>query len=98
MKYYHVTRDWFLHICSQLYSFCTIFDLKPNIFLRVLDRSHCMIFEVNDKGDLLRTLHDPTGNITWGLSEGFELSDGRVALGSFFAPFMGLAELKENRV
>ena len=55
-----------------------------------------MLFELNDNGQVLRTLHDPTGNLTYALSQATDLSDGRLALGSYAAPFLAIADRVEG--
>ena len=51
-----------------------------------------MIFEVNDLGEIFSSRHDPTGNLTYALSQATELSDGRLALGTYAAPFLAIAD------
>ena len=50
-----------------------------------------MVFEVNDQGEIYSTMHDPHGNLTYALSQATELSDGRVALGSYAAPYLAIS-------
>jgi len=55
-----------------------------------------MLFEVNDRGEVFSTRHDPTGNLTYALSQATELSDGRLALGTYAAPFLAIADRPED--
>ena len=55
-----------------------------------------MLFEVNDQGEIFRTRHDPNGNLTYALSQATELSDGRMALGSYAAPYLAIADRMED--
>lgn len=45
---------------------------------------HGIAVELNEQGEVLRVLQDPEGKLTYALSQLTELSDGRMALGSYF--------------
>lgn len=45
--------------------------------------SHSILLEVDKYGVVLRSLHDQSGDSIKALSQATELSDGRVALGSY---------------
>ena len=53
--------------------------------------------EINDQGEILRTLHDPKGKLTYALSHATQLSDGRIALGSYSAQgFLSFGEIPQK--
>lgn len=57
--------------------------LPHNLIKRFHSPSHSMLLEVDKYGVVLRSLHDQYGEAITALSQGTELSDGRVALGSY---------------
>jgi len=54
---------------------------------------HNIVVEVTDKGEVLRVLHDPDRRLTYGLTEATELSDGRIALGSYIGDHLSFATI-----
>ena len=62
----------------------------------MINQQHNTLLEIDDQGHILRSFHDPNGKITYGLSVATELSDGRVALGSFRGDFMSIAVIKDQ--
>lgn len=55
---------------------------------------HCVIVEVDENGQIVRSLHDPTGGIVPDVSEVHD--DGDVLwLGSFRSNFVSRLELKD---
>uniref|UniRef100_H2Y805 Adipocyte plasma membrane-associated protein n=1 Tax=Ciona savignyi TaxID=51511 RepID=H2Y805_CIOSA len=66
--------------------------IPQSVILRMVDSNHCMLFEVNSSGELIQTLHDPNGDLAYALSQGTELSDGRIALGSYKAQFLAITD------
>jgi len=46
-----------------------------------------MILLIDEKGKVVRSLHDPLGKVVNRISEVFEV-DNELILGSFFTPFM----------
>nr|XP_002126499.1 adipocyte plasma membrane-associated protein [Ciona intestinalis] len=64
-----------------------------SILLKAADHKHCMLFEVDNAGEVIQTLHDPDGSLAHALSQGTELSDGRIALGTYSAQFLAIADI-----
>jgi len=48
---------------------------------------------MDENGSVLQTWQDPNGELTVALSHAIELSDGKMALGSFFGTFMAVAQV-----
>nr|CAB3226772.1 adipocyte plasma membrane-associated protein-like [Phallusia mammillata] len=46
----------------------------------------CIVMEMDENGEILQTLQDPTSKLAIGISQVTELSDGRLALGTYIAP------------
>ena len=61
---------------------------------RGLPLKHTMAFEITEDGEILQTLHDPDGELTWGLSQVTTLKDGRLVLGSFRANWLAFTKDK----
>ena len=59
----------------------------------VLRYKHNIIVEMNRDGDILRSVHDPNGEIIFGASQVTELDDGQLLLGSYLAPFAAIAKI-----
>jgi len=47
-------------------------------------------------GKILQALHDPNGTLTTGLSQATELSDGRLALGTYYGKSLGILNQKDS--
>nr|XP_002126470.1 adipocyte plasma membrane-associated protein-like [Ciona intestinalis] len=62
-----------------------------DVLMTIAENKHGMLFEVNSAGKVIQTLHDPEGQLTHGLSQGTELSDGRIALGTFNGNFLSFS-------
>ena len=54
-----------------------------------------MVLEVDWEGNIVRSLHDPTGSVVMGASEVMERPGGKILLGSFQAPYLVEVELPE---
>ena len=46
-----------------------------------------MLLLVDEEGTVIQSMHDPTGKVVMGISEGLEI-DNELIIGSFSAPFM----------
>jgi len=60
--------------------------------LNLLDRSFNAVYEMDHDGNLVRVLYDVQGKLTYALSHAYQLSDGRLALGSFMADHMSFVD------
>lgn len=61
-----------------------LLGILPHSFMKSLHSpSHSILLEVDKYGVVLRSLHDQSGDSIKALSQATELSDGRVALGSY---------------
>ena len=56
-------------------------------------QQHGLLLELNDKGQIIRSLHDPTGKVIPGISEVHD-DGGILYIGSLYAPYIGKLELK----
>lgn len=46
-----------------------------------------MLLLVDEEGTVIQSMHDPTGKVVQGISEGLEINN-ELIVGSFSAPFM----------
>lgn len=51
------------------------------------DTLHTMLLLVDEEGTVIQSMHDPTGKVVQGISEGLEINN-ELIVGSFSAPFM----------
>ena len=56
-----------------------------------------LVVEYNDKGEIVRSLHDPTGKTIPSVSEVHD-EDGILYLGSYNQPYLGKLDLREANV
>nr|XP_009857529.1 adipocyte plasma membrane-associated protein isoform X2 [Ciona intestinalis] len=56
------------------------------------DMYHGMAIEINSVGEIIQTLHDQQGALTFGLTQTTEISDGRLALGSFTSHVLAIVD------
>uniref|UniRef100_A0A8B9G2J6 Strictosidine synthase conserved region domain-containing protein n=1 Tax=Amazona collaria TaxID=241587 RepID=A0A8B9G2J6_9PSIT len=70
------------------YPFLKRFIVKVNLTLFFLQK-YGLFLDINDKGDIVASFHDPGGSITWAVSDVFE-NHGKVYLGSTELPFLVL--------
>ena len=48
---------------------------------------HTMLLLMDEQGTVIKSLHDPSGKVVVGISEGLELNN-ELIMGSFSTPFM----------
>ena len=51
------------------------------------DALHTMLILVDEEGTVIQSMHDPSGRVVQGISEGLEINN-ELVIGSFSAPFM----------
>uniref|UniRef100_A0A8C3JZ36 Strictosidine synthase conserved region domain-containing protein n=1 Tax=Calidris pygmaea TaxID=425635 RepID=A0A8C3JZ36_9CHAR len=56
-------------------------------FTVIFLHKHGLFLEINNKGDIVASFHDPDGSVTWAVSDVFE-HDGKVYLGNTELPFL----------
>ncbi|XP_053926211.1 adipocyte plasma membrane-associated protein-like isoform X2 [Cuculus canorus] len=59
----------------------------PLSFYSIFLHKHGLFLEINDKGDIVASFHDPDGSVTWAVSDVFE-HDGKMYLGNTELPFL----------
>ncbi|XP_078488976.1 adipocyte plasma membrane-associated protein [Ciona intestinalis] len=70
-----------------------IMSLAPEAaIMSSADMYHGMAIEVNSVGEIIQTLHDQHGSLTFSLTQATEISDGRLALGSFASPVLAIVD------
>nr|XP_009857530.1 adipocyte plasma membrane-associated protein [Ciona intestinalis] len=67
-------------------------DLQMMVFLYTTNTNLNMLIEVNDKAEVIQVLQDPEAQLCLGLSQATHLSDERIALGSFFGPYLTILD------
>jgi len=65
-------------------------------FSRSVQTRHNILYEMTADGKILQALHDPNGTLTTGLSQATELSDGRLALGTYYGKSLGILNQKDS--
>ncbi|XP_078488953.1 adipocyte plasma membrane-associated protein isoform X2 [Ciona intestinalis] len=71
-------------------------DLAMSYFTGFVNTEYGMLVEVNDKAEVIQVLQDPDAQLCLGLSQATHLSDGRIALGSYFVPFLAILDKPEK--
>ena len=66
--------------------------LSETIQINLIRQFYGMIIEFDQNGNVLRSFHDPTGNVIPAVSE-IEDHGREIYLGSFFAPFIAKLDL-----
>jgi len=69
----------------------TVFILLQLQLISELDHPgqlHTMILLIDEKGKVIRSLHDLTGKVADKVSEVFEIDDNEIIIGTFFRPFL----------
>ena len=61
--------------------------------IRLLGRPYGLLLEINQDGEIIRSLHDPSGGNIPAVSE-VEDINGVLYLGSYFSPFIGRLDLQ----
>ncbi|KAM9245609.1 adipocyte plasma membrane-associated protein-like [Leptosomus discolor] len=64
-----------------------IAKVTPLSFYSIFLHKHGLFLEINDKGDIVASFHDPDGSVTWAVSDVFE-HKGKVYLGNTELPFL----------
>nr|XP_009670051.1 PREDICTED: adipocyte plasma membrane-associated protein-like isoform X1 [Struthio camelus australis] len=64
-----------------------IAKVTPLSFYNIFLHKHGLFLEINDKGDIVESFHDPDGSITWTVSDVFE-HNGKMYLGNTELPFL----------
>ncbi|XP_062440175.1 adipocyte plasma membrane-associated protein-like isoform X2 [Rhea pennata] len=64
-----------------------IAKVTPLSFYSIFLHKHGLYLEINDKGDIVESFHDPDGSVTWTISDVFE-HNGKVYLGNTELPFL----------
>ena len=54
---------------------------------------HNILVEMDQSGEIIRTLHDPAGKLLIGASQVTELDDGRLIIGSYCWPNAAIVNL-----
>nr|CAB3226775.1 adipocyte plasma membrane-associated protein [Phallusia mammillata] len=62
------------------------------VFVCSFDFRHNIVVEINDQGKIIHSMYDPYGNLTYGLAHATQLHDGRIALASYIAHFIGIVD------
>ncbi|KAM9292464.1 adipocyte plasma membrane-associated protein-like [Morus bassanus] len=68
-----------------------IAKVTPLSFYSIFLHKHGLFLEINDKGDIVASFHDPDGSVTWAVSDVFE-HNGKVYLGNTELPFLVVLE------
>lgn len=70
-----------------------ITGLVPYRLLKLgIDGRHSILYEIDQTGRVIQTLHDAQGKLINGLSHACDLSDGQMALGSYTGDRMAIAK------
>ncbi|XP_074937005.1 adipocyte plasma membrane-associated protein-like isoform X4 [Phalacrocorax aristotelis] len=64
-----------------------IAKVTPLSFYSIFLQKHGLFLEINNKGDIVASFHDPDGSVTWAVSDVFE-HNGKVYLGNTELPFL----------
>ena len=73
-------------------SFCVLlqFDLLP--LLEKIIPTHVMVLELDEQGNVVRSLHDNNAEVTGPASTVLDMGD-KLLLGSYFAPYLVVVPL-----
>jgi len=63
--------------------------------MKHIPKQHSVLLELNDEGKVLQSLHDPYASLVEGISHGSDLSDGRIALGSYMGDKLAFADIND---
>uniref|UniRef100_A0A4W3I4S1 Zgc:194209 n=1 Tax=Callorhinchus milii TaxID=7868 RepID=A0A4W3I4S1_CALMI len=68
--------------------------VTPLSFYTVFLHKYGLLLELNDRGQIVDSFHDPNGTVTWAISDAFE-NNGKLYLGSTDLPFLVVLELPD---
>lgn len=71
------------------------FQVVPLSFYNLLLPRYALVLELGLDGNIVGTLHDPDGSLTWAISDVFQ-HRGRTYLGSTDLPFLPVLEDQES--
>ena len=59
----------------------------------MFNTNHNIVVEIDEGGEIVRTLQDPKGSLVVGASQVTELNDGRLVVGSYFGPNAAIVKI-----
>ncbi|XP_078488949.1 adipocyte plasma membrane-associated protein-like [Ciona intestinalis] len=62
------------------------------LYQAMYDESHCFLVELNNFGEVVNVMQSTDGRLAYAIASGIELSDGRIALGTWAADHMAIID------
>ncbi|XP_070578296.1 adipocyte plasma membrane-associated protein-like [Ptychodera flava] len=78
------TRPWLRSIFTKLFDAETMMKFLPQ---------YGLVIELDEDGQIIQSLHDPTGEVVPSVSEVHESTTGQLYLGSYHSPFIARLDL-----